>query len=110
MIGLETIQVIQTIYFSRIIITSAPTSLLQSINTIEYAATGYKNIDVIFGNSFSELLQTENYASMKSEFNLVDFEKYFLQNINLALLPLLITPIVLGLKLLQKTMSRNKFI
>lgn len=43
MIGLETIQVIQTIYFSRMIVSSKSTSLLQSINNIQYSATGYHN-------------------------------------------------------------------
>ena len=51
MIGLETIQIIQTIYFSRMIVSSTSTSLLQSMNNIQYSATGYQNADLIFGSS-----------------------------------------------------------
>lgn len=47
---------------------------------------------------------------MKSEFSLVDFERYFLLNINLSIFPLIIAPIILLVKYFQKVTSRSRFI
>lgn len=41
MIGLETLTVIQIIYFVRMIGPESSASILSSFNTIQYAATGY---------------------------------------------------------------------
>ena len=64
MIGLETIQIIQTLYFSRMIVSSTSTSLLQSLNNIQYSATGYQNSDLIFGKNLTTLTQSESYDTM----------------------------------------------
>jgi hypothetical protein len=50
MIGLETIQVIQSIYFARMIAKSPPTSILSSMNVMDYSASGYENSEILFGN------------------------------------------------------------
>jgi len=50
MIGLETIQTIQTIYFVRMVSTSSQTSLLSSMNLIQYSASGYENAQLLFGS------------------------------------------------------------
>lgn len=50
MIGLETIQVIQSIYFVRMIATSASTSVLNSMNVIQYSACGYENAELFYGS------------------------------------------------------------
>jgi cysteine-rich repeat protein len=43
MIGLETIQVIQSVYFVRMAAASSSSSLMNSINSIQYSAGGYHN-------------------------------------------------------------------
>lgn len=51
MIGLETIQVIQAIYFVRMITPSSSSSLLSSINGIQYVSSGLQNAEWIYGNT-----------------------------------------------------------
>ncbi len=51
MIGLETIQVIQSIYFVRMITPSSSSSLLSSINGIQYASSGLQNAEWIYGDT-----------------------------------------------------------
>jgi len=41
MIGLETIHVMQVLYFARMVASSKSTSLLNSFNMIQYSATGF---------------------------------------------------------------------
>lgn len=50
MIGLETIQVIQSIYFVRMLVPAKETSILNSMNIIQYSASGYENALTIFGD------------------------------------------------------------
>ena len=49
MIGLETIHVIQSIYFVRMVATSASSSVLNSMNIIQYSACGYENAELFYG-------------------------------------------------------------
>lgn len=50
MIGLETIQVIQIVYFVRMISKSSSTSILSSMNMIQYSASGYENAEILYGS------------------------------------------------------------
>jgi hypothetical protein len=50
MIGLETIQLIQAIYFVRMITPSSSSNLLSSINSIQYASSGYQNAAWLYGD------------------------------------------------------------
>ena len=48
MIGLETLQVIQTIYFVRIAMISEESALLNSLNNLKYTTVGYSNPQLMF--------------------------------------------------------------
>jgi hypothetical protein len=50
MIGLETIQLIQAIYFVRMLTPSSSSNLLSSINGIQYASSGYQNAAWLYGD------------------------------------------------------------
>jgi hypothetical protein len=50
MIGLETLQVIQTIYFARIAMISESSALINSLNDLKYTAVGYSNPKLFFSD------------------------------------------------------------
>lgn len=110
MIGLETIQIIQTIYFSRMIVPPTSTSLLQSMNNIQYSATGYENSELLFSKSLVETLQSESYGSMSPEFSAINLQKYFLLNVNITILPVTIVVVIFLFKTFQKIRNRNQCI
>lgn len=72
MIGLETIQVIQSIYFVRMISRSSQTSILYSMNVIQYSASGYENAELFYGSL--EELNKNSMGEMASEFKAINMK------------------------------------
>lgn len=50
MIGLETLQVIQTIYFARMAIVSEDSSFVNSLNKLKYTTVGYSNPKLFYSD------------------------------------------------------------
>jgi hypothetical protein len=50
MIGLETLQIIQTIYFARIAMTFENSALINSFNDLKYTTVGYSNPKLFFSD------------------------------------------------------------
>lgn len=50
MIGLETLQVIQTIYFARIAIVSEDSTFVNSLNNLKYTTVGYSNPKLFYND------------------------------------------------------------
>ncbi len=72
MIGLETIQVIQSFYFARMVTGSSSTSALTSLNVIQYSTSGYQNAEIFYDN----LEDIENHSAkiIAPEFTLIDMK------------------------------------
>ncbi len=47
MIGLETIQIFQLFYFTKMVVSQRSTALLNSLNSLQYSANGYTNGPVL---------------------------------------------------------------
>lgn len=108
MIGLETIQVIQSIYFSRMIIHNSGTSLLQSLNFMEYSTAGYENAKILFGEN--QEIKSYSLSVQRSQFIKIDMNEYFLMNANLSLFPLCLIILAYVIYLFRKYHHRNKFV
>ena len=50
MIGLETLQVIQTIYFARLAIVSEDSAFVNSLNNLKYTTVGYANPKLFYSD------------------------------------------------------------
>ena len=72
MIGLETIQVIQSIYFARMVAGSSSTSALASLNVIQYSTSGYQNADIFYGDL--EDIENHSTAILAPEFTLIEMK------------------------------------
>jgi hypothetical protein len=83
MIGLETIQVIQAVYFARMLSKSSSSSLLSSMNVLEYSATGYENAHLLYGDLTD--IQNHAYSVMDREFLEIGMKSFYLLNVNLSL-------------------------
>ena len=108
MIGLETIQVIQIIYFVRMISRSTSTSVLYSMNVIQYSASGYENAEFFYGSL--EELNMNSMAGMASEFTAINMKSFFLLNVNFMLVPVLLALISYLIQLIRKYHSRNTYL
>lgn len=109
MIGLETVQVVQLFYFSRMIIQQQSTSILNSLNVLKYS-NGYSNPDILFSSSSSSLSASEKYSTVAEPFLSIDLEKYFLLDVNVSLLPLLIAGVAYFLYLVRKYSAKNNYL
>ena len=107
MIGLETIQVIQSIYFVRMLVPAKETSILNSMNIIQYSASGYENAEILFG----DLTSAENHSlgTVAPEFSQIALKKFFLLNVNFSMIPLVIAIVLYIVSLARKYNSRNIF-
>lgn len=109
MIGLETIQVIQSIYFVRMISSSKQTSLLNSMNLVQYSASGYSNSELLYGNGISEVENSQG-GSINAQFLSIGMGKNFLMNANISLFPLALIFIVYTITLIRKYRKRNEYL
>jgi hypothetical protein len=108
MIGLETLQIIQTIYFARMVITSSNSALLNSLNDLKYTAVGYSNPKLFFDDLKSA--KHDVYISQRGEFQSIGMNKFFLLNIDLFLLTILIVALI-NLKYFHRKMKiRSEYI
>lgn len=55
MIGLETIQLLQSIYFFRLVIDPKKTSVLNAMNVLKYSIAGYNDANGIFAEKNESL-------------------------------------------------------
>ena len=108
MIGLETIQVIQSIYFVRMVAASSSTSLMNSINSIQYSAGGYHNSELFYGDTKD--IELNLYGSTNEKFLMIELKRYFLLNANLSLFPIIIASLAFLVTLIRKFRARNEYI
>jgi hypothetical protein len=108
MIGLETIQVIQAVYFARMLSKSSSSSLLSSMNVLEYSATGYENAHLLYGDLTD--IQNHAYTVMDREFLEIGMKSFYLLNVNLSLLPIVIVITVYIVSFARKAIMRNLYI
>jgi hypothetical protein len=108
MIGLETIQLIQSIYFARMVAGSSSTSALNSLNVIRYSTSGYQNA----GLFYSDIEEIEKHSTgiTAPEFTSIEMKQFFLLNVNLSLIPMFIGIAVYIVALVRKYRARNKYI
>jgi hypothetical protein len=108
MIGLETIQVIQSIYFARMVTGSSSTSALTSLNVIQYSTSGYQNAGLFYGDI--EEIESHSTGVMAPEFTLIEMQQFFLLNVNLSLIPMFIGITFYIVALVRKYRARNQYI
>jgi hypothetical protein len=97
--------VIQSIYFVRMAAASSSSSLMNSINSIQYSAGGYHNSYIFYGDTTD--VELSLFSSTGDEFLMIDLKRYFLLNANLCLFPIIIAVVVYAVSLLRKYKARN---
>ena len=102
MIGLETIQFIQLIYFVRLISGSGVTSSFYAFNTLKYA-NGYNDILSTSSNS------VEDFKSIPVSFIKLNLKLYFLENCNLMLIPIALATFAYFYYAVKKSRSRTLY-
>lgn len=102
MIGLQTIQFIQLIYFSRLICQNANQSSFYGLNSLKYS-NGYNEI-----TSGHTSLQT--YKSLEPSFVRLQLSLYFLDNCNLMLIPIGFASIGYVFYSIKRSYHRSMFI
>lgn len=108
MIGLETIQLIQAIYFVRMVAPSSSTGLLSAINSIQYSAGGYHNAELFYGPT--EDIEMGLLAYTADQFLAIDLKRFFLLNANISLFPVMISITIFVITLAQKGQARSQFL
>ena len=102
MIGLETIQFIQLIYFVRLIAGSGVSSSFYAFNTLKYS-NGYNDILSTSDNS------AEDFKSIPSGFIKLNLKLYFLENCNLMLIPVVLASLAYIFYSFKKSRSRAMY-
>jgi hypothetical protein len=102
MIGLETIQFIQLIYFVRILSTQVNKSSFYAFNSLKYS-NGYNDI-------LSTSLSVSEMKSLNPTFVKLDISLYFLDNCNLMLIPIVLALVGYASYSMVKSHYRNKYI
>jgi hypothetical protein len=86
-------------------VASSSTSLMNSINSIQYSAGGYHNADIFFGDTTD--VELNLYSSTGEEFLMIDLKRYFLLNANLSLFPIIFVIAAFVISLARKYKARN---
>jgi hypothetical protein len=85
MIGLETLQILQLLFFARVIVDQKFTYFLQSMNFLKYAAYGgYSNYSLIYNTDSPEAINL-SYMTVDKKFLSAGLMKFFTLNVNLTL-------------------------
>jgi hypothetical protein len=92
----------------RMITPSSSSSLLSSINGIQYASSGYQNAKWLYGNM--ELIENELNVWTTDTFTAINLKKLFLLNANFSLIPILIALVAYTVTLVRKYRSRNEYL
>lgn len=96
LIGLETLQFIQIIYFSRIVFSGDAKSNFQAFNSLKYS-NGYSEINL------SGAKADANVAQIPSIFCKIQLQMYFLDNCNTMILPVILATIAYVVYFLRRT-------
>lgn len=109
MIGIETIQALQFLFFVRMIVPQNKTSLLNSFNVLKYTAYGgYENFAVIYDTGVEEV-QALTYKTVPKNFVYVGLMKFLTCNVNFSLIPCVIALVIFMFKMAQKFKTRNEY-
>lgn len=110
MIGLETVQIVQLVFFARMIINQEYSPFMNSMNSLKYAAyCGYNDYFLVYGVD-KNYAQSLNSISINQSFASVGLMRYFALNVNLALLIPFLSLIIYCFVLAKKYYHRNAFL
>ena len=110
MIGLQSIQILQFLYFIRMTIDQKHSSVLNAMNLLKYTAFGgYSNFEVLFGTNSKGIISLTN-MTVNQEFVYVGLFKYFFLNVNWSLISLIIVLVFYAIVFARKCYQRNKYI
>lgn len=87
---------------------SASTSVLSSMNVIQYSASGYDNAEIIYGPL--DEVSTYSMGVMASHFTAINLKSFFLMNVNFMLIPVVLACVGYLFTLVRKYISMNKYL
>lgn len=110
MIGLETLQILQFVYFARVIVRQKISQFLQSMNSLKYAAIGgYSNYAFLYHTTSSEAINLSS-ANMDKKFLSAGLMKFYTLNVNLSLILPIAALLYYAFKLIKKFLKRNQYL
>lgn len=110
MIGLETLQILQLLFFARVIVDQKFTYFLQSMNFLKYAAYGgYSNYALIYNTDSQEAMNL-SYMTVDKKFLSAGLMKFYTLNANLTLFFPALGLIYFTFVLAKKYHKRNRYL
>jgi hypothetical protein len=109
MIGLETIQILQLLFFVRVIVDQKHTDFLQSMNFLKYAAYGgYSNYVLVYHTDSPEPINL-SYMTVNKKFLSAGLMKFFTLNVNLPLIFPILGVLYFAFILSKKYYKRSEY-
>ena len=110
MIGLETLQILQLLYFSRVIIEQKHTQFLHSMNYLKYAAYGgYSNYGLVYQTESPEPINL-SYMTVNKKFLSAGLMKFYTLNVNLSLAFPILGLLYFAITFIRKVYKRNQYL
>jgi hypothetical protein len=102
LIGLETIQFIQLIYFSRIIFSGSSQSNVLAFNSLKYS-NGYSELNL------SGAKPNTNVAEIPPIFSQIQLQMYYLDNCNTMIIPIILATLAYAMYFLRRTRANSVY-
>jgi hypothetical protein len=110
MIGLETIQILQLLFFVRVIVDKKLSDYLQSMNFLKYAAYGgYSNYALVYQTDSPEPINL-SYMTVNKKFLSAGLMKFFTLNVNFSLIFSILGLLYFAFRLGAKIRKRNQYL
>jgi hypothetical protein len=110
MIGLETIQILQLLFFVRVIVDKKLSDYLQSMNFLKYAAYGgYSNYALVYQTDSPEPINL-SYMTVNKKFLSAGLMKFFTLNVNFSLIFPILGLLYFAFRLGAKIRKRNQYL